>query len=102
MSTTSLSEDALAQLLAASRRWPLLTADEEIALAKRIERGDLVARERLINSNIRLVVSVARRYTNQGHPLADLVQDGMLGLIRGLARDLAPAVTANAICPGAR
>lgn len=79
---TADPSDALAQLLHASRRWPLLTADEEIALAKRIERGDLVARERLINSNVRLVVSVARRYLGQGLPMADLVQDGMLGLIR--------------------
>ena len=79
---TADPSDALGQLLAAARRWPLLTADEEIALAKRIERGDLVARERLINSNVRLVVSVARRYLGQGLPMADLVQDGMLGLIR--------------------
>jgi RNA polymerase primary sigma factor len=63
-------------------RYPLLTADEEIELAKRIERGDLAAKERMINSNLRLVVSNARRYRGLGLPLQDLVQEAMLGLIR--------------------
>ena len=76
------TQDAVAQLLAESRRWPLLTPAEEIELAKRIERGDLEAKDRMINSNLRLVVSNARRYLGQGLPLADLVQEGMLGLIR--------------------
>jgi RNA polymerase primary sigma factor len=61
---------------------PLLEADEEIDLAKRIERGDLVAKERLITSNVRLVVSVARGFQNLGLPLEDVIQDGMIGLIR--------------------
>src|SRR5690242_18201988 len=74
--------ESVDQLLAHSRRYPLLTPDEEIELAKQIERGDLRAKERLINSNLRLVASNARRYQNQGLPLADLVQEGMLGLIR--------------------
>jgi RNA polymerase primary sigma factor len=63
-------------------RYPLLTAQEEIELAKRIERGDLEAKERLINSNLRLVVRFAARYQGHGLPLQDLVQEAMLGLIR--------------------
>ncbi|MGH2833593.1 MAG: sigma factor, partial [Solirubrobacteraceae bacterium] len=74
--------ESVDQLLAHSRRYPLLTPDQEIDLAQRIERGDLHAKELMINSNLRLVASNARRYQNQGLPLADLVQEGMLGLIR--------------------
>src|ERR1700742_73686 len=74
--------EAVDQLLAHSRRYPLLTPAQEIELAQRIERGDLHAKELLVNSNLRLVASNARRYQNQGLPLADLVQEGMLGLIR--------------------
>ncbi|MHB1569837.1 MAG: sigma-70 family RNA polymerase sigma factor [Solirubrobacteraceae bacterium] len=75
--------DAMAQLLAEARRHPLLTPAEEVELAKRIERGDLAAKERLISSNLRLVVSVARHYQVSTHmPLPDLVQEGMIGLIR--------------------
>ncbi len=74
--------ESVDQLLAHSRRYPLLTPAQEIELAKRIERGDLHAKELLVNSNLRLVASNARRYQNQGLPLADLVQEGMLGLIR--------------------
>jgi len=78
----SFIPESVDQLLAHSRRYPLLTPDQEIDLAQRIERGDLRAKELLINSNLRLVASNARRYQNQGLPLADLVQEGMLGLIR--------------------
>ena len=74
--------ESVDQLLAHSRRYPLLTPHQEIELAQRIERGDLHAKELLVNSNLRLVASNARRYQNQGLPLADLVQEGMLGLIR--------------------
>ena len=74
--------ESVDQLLAHSRRYPLLTPAQEIELAQRIERGDLEAKELLVNSNLRLVASNARRYQNQGLPLADLVQEGMLGLIR--------------------
>jgi RNA polymerase primary sigma factor len=74
--------DSLDLLLNASRRYPLLTPNEEIELAKRIERGDLEAKERMINSNLRLVVSQARRYMGSGLSMADLVQEGMFGLIR--------------------
>jgi RNA polymerase primary sigma factor len=63
-------------------RFPLLSATEEIELAKRIERGDVEAKDRMINSNLRLVVSIARKYQGHGLPLGDLIQEGILGLIR--------------------
>jgi RNA polymerase primary sigma factor len=63
-------------------RYPLLTAAEEVELAKRIEKGDMIAKERMINCNLRLVVSIAKRYQTQGITLGDLVQEGVLGLIR--------------------
>jgi RNA polymerase primary sigma factor len=69
-----------------ARRHALLTAAEEIELAKRIERGDLDAKDRMINANLRLVVSQARRYQGHGLPLEDLVQEGMLGLIRAVEK----------------
>jgi RNA polymerase primary sigma factor len=74
--------DALQTFLNQARHYPLLTAAEEVELAKRIEKGDMMAKDRMINSNLRLVVSIARRYQGQGLPLSDLVQEGMLGLIR--------------------
>jgi RNA polymerase primary sigma factor len=64
----------------------LLNAEEEVELAKRIERGDLAAKERMINSNLRLVVSQARRYQGHGLSMEDLVQEGMLGLIRAVEK----------------
>jgi RNA polymerase primary sigma factor len=67
-------------------RWPLLTASEEVELAKRIERGDLQAKERMINSNLRLVVHNARRYTGHGVSLGDLVQEGIIGLNRAVEK----------------
>jgi RNA polymerase primary sigma factor len=63
-------------------QYPLLTAAEEVELAKRIERGDLEAKNRMVNSNLRLVISNARKYQNLGLPLTDLIQEGVLGLIR--------------------
>ena len=63
-------------------RWPLLTAAQEVELAKRIERGDRRAKERMINSNLRLVVHNAKRYAGHGVPLGDLVQEGVIGLNR--------------------
>jgi RNA polymerase primary sigma factor len=74
--------DALQLLLNEARRWPLLTREEEVELAKGVERGDLKAKERLINSNLRLVVANAKRYQGQGLSLLDLIQEGILGLIR--------------------
>jgi RNA polymerase primary sigma factor len=78
--------DSLDHFFAEVRRHPLLTAAEEVELAKRIERGDMTAKDRLVNSNLRLVVSVARKYQGQGLPLSDLVQEGMLGLIRAVEK----------------
>jgi RNA polymerase primary sigma factor len=69
-----------------AKRYPLLTAAEESELAKRIERGDLAAKERMINANLRLVVSQAWRYLGHGLPMEDLVQEGMLGLIRAVEK----------------
>ena len=67
-------------------RYPLLTADEEIKLAKRIEKGDDEARDQMIRSNLRLVVSIAKRYQGRGLSFLDLIQEGMLGLIRGVEK----------------
>jgi RNA polymerase primary sigma factor len=74
--------DSLQLFMNEASRYPLLKAEEEIELAKRIERGDLAAKERLINSNLRLVIKFARRYQGFGLPLQDLIQEAMLGLIR--------------------
>ena len=74
--------DALQLFLNEARRHPLLTKEEEVELAQAVERGELEAKERLINSNLRLVVSNAKRYQGQGLPLLDLIQEGILGLIR--------------------
>jgi RNA polymerase sigma factor (sigma-70 family) len=74
--------DALQLFLREASRYPLLSREEEIELAQRMERGDLEAKERLINSNLRLVVANAKRFQNQGLSLLDLIQEGVLGLIR--------------------
>jgi RNA polymerase primary sigma factor len=78
----SATTDALQLFLSEIGRHRLLTAEEEVSLAKRIERGDRAAKDKMINSNLRLVVSIARKY--QGHQIAllDLIQEGILGLIR--------------------
>ena len=78
--------DALQLFLNEAGRWPLLTKEEEVELAKRIERGDVAAKERMINSNLRLVVSIAKKY--QGHELSllDLIQEGIIGLIRAVEK----------------
>jgi RNA polymerase primary sigma factor len=67
-------------------RHPLLTAAEEVELAKRVERGDRAAKERMINSNLRLVVSIAKRYRGHGLPLGDLIQEGVVGLNRAVEK----------------
>jgi RNA polymerase sigma factor (sigma-70 family) len=74
--------DSFQLFLNQAARYPLLTAEEEVELAQRIERGDLEAKERMINSNVRLVISNARRYQGLGLSMQDLVQEAMLGLIR--------------------
>jgi RNA polymerase primary sigma factor len=77
-----VTTDSLQLFFNAARKYPLLTAAEEVELAQRIEKGDVEAKDRMINSNLRLVVSVARKYQGHGLTLGDLVQEGMLGLIR--------------------
>ncbi len=74
--------DAMSLFLQEVRRYPLLTRAEEVGLAKAIERGDLEAKARLVNSNLRLVISNARKYQGHELPLLDLIQEGILGLIR--------------------
>jgi RNA polymerase primary sigma factor len=78
--------DALQLFLREAGRHPLLTAAQEVELAKRIERGDLGAKDTMIQSNLRLVVSIAKNYRNQGLPFLDLIQEGTLGLIRAVEK----------------
>jgi RNA polymerase primary sigma factor len=78
--------DALQLFLNEAGKWPLLTAEEEVELAKRIERGDHEAKERMINSNLRLVVSIAKRYQGHDLHLLDLIQEGIIGLIRAVEK----------------
>jgi RNA polymerase primary sigma factor len=78
--------DALQLFLNEMGRYPLLTAREEVELAKRIERGDQAAKDRMINSNLRLVVSIAKKYQGHGLSLLDLIQEGIIGLIRAVEK----------------
>jgi RNA polymerase primary sigma factor len=78
--------DALQLFLNEMGRYPLLTAHEEVELAKRIERGDQKAKDRMINSNLRLVVSIAKKYQGHGLSLLDLIQEGIIGLIRAVEK----------------
>jgi RNA polymerase primary sigma factor len=78
--------DALNLFLREVGRRQLLTAAQEVELAKRLERGDLDAKRRMIESNLRLVVSIAKNYRNQGLPFLDLIQEGTLGLIRAVEK----------------
>src|SRR5262245_16805967 len=78
--------DSLSLFLREIGRYPLLTAAEEVALAKRVERGDPAAKERMITSNLRLVVSNAKRYRGHGVPFGDLIQEGTIGLNRAVEK----------------
>src|SRR3989441_8925342 len=80
------STDGLTLFMNRAGRYQLLTAAEEVALAKRIERGDLAAKELMINSNLRLVVSIAKRYQGRGMQLGDLIQEGVIGLNRAVEK----------------
>ncbi len=78
--------DSLQLFLNEVVRYPLLTAQEELILAKRIEMGDAKAKERMITSNLRLVVAVAKRYQGHGLPMLDLIQEGAIGLMRAVEK----------------
>jgi len=78
--------DALTLFMNRAGRFQLLTAAEEVALAKLVERGDAAAKERMINSNLRLVVSIAKRYQGHGLTLLDLIQEGVIGLNRAVEK----------------
>ena len=78
--------DALQLFLREAGRHALLTAAQEVELAKKIERGDMWAKQLMIQSNLRLVVSIAKNYRNQGLPFLDLIQEGTLGLIRAVEK----------------
>jgi RNA polymerase primary sigma factor len=81
-----MTTDSLQLFLNEAARYPLLTAAEEVELAKRIERGDKEAKDRMINSNLRLVVSIAKKYQGHGISLLDLIQEGIIGLIRAVEK----------------
>jgi RNA polymerase primary sigma factor len=78
--------DSLQLFLNEAGRYPLLTAAEEVELAKKVERGDRQAKDRMINSNLRLVVSIAKKYQGHGLSLLDLIQEGVIGLIRAVEK----------------
>jgi RNA polymerase primary sigma factor len=89
IATTSVQEsttDALQLFLREAGRHALLTAPQEVELAKKIESGDMRAKQLMIQSNLRLVVSIAKNYRNQGLPFLDLIQEGTLGLIRAVEK----------------
>ena len=81
-----MTTDSLQLFLNEAGRYPLLTAAEEVELAKRIEHGDKEAKDIMINSNLRLVVSIAKKYQGHGLSLLDLIQEGIIGLIRGVEK----------------
>jgi RNA polymerase primary sigma factor len=82
----AMTTDSLQLFLNEAGRYPLLTAAEEVELAKRIERGDRQAKDTMINSNLRLVVSIAKKYQGHGLSLLDLIQEGIIGLIRAVEK----------------
>ncbi|HSS80172.1 MAG TPA: sigma-70 family RNA polymerase sigma factor, partial [Gaiellaceae bacterium] len=86
MSNYNAPTDSLDRFLRDAGRRPLLTAAQESKLSKLVERGDAVAKQTMIESNLRLVVSIAKKYRNQGLPFLDLIQDGTLGLIRAVEK----------------
>jgi RNA polymerase primary sigma factor len=84
--TVEPSLDSLLLYLRSIGRVALLTAEQEVALAKRIERGDMVAKQRMIEANLRLVVSIAKSYLGRGLTFLDLIQEGSMGLIRAVEK----------------
>jgi RNA polymerase primary sigma factor len=85
-SLASTTTDALQLFLNEAGRYPLLTAAQEVELSKRIERGDKEAKDLMVNSNLRLVVSIAKKYQGHGLSLLDLIQEGIIGLIRAVEK----------------
>ncbi len=85
-STQEMSTDALQLFLKDIGKVGLLTAAREVELAKRIEAGDMRAKQQMIEANLRLVVSIAKRYRNQGLPFLDLIQEGTIGLVRAVEK----------------
>jgi RNA polymerase primary sigma factor len=83
---SALKGSGVELFLAEIGRHPLLNAAEEVALARRVERGDAAAKEQMINANLRLVVSIAKRYRGLGVPFLDLIQEGTLGLNRAVEK----------------
>src|SRR3989344_2744251 len=79
-------DDTVRMYLREIGKFPLLTSEEEIVLAKRLKAGDMRAKHKLVNSNLRLVVSIAKKYTGRGMLFLDLVQEGNLGLIRAVEK----------------
>jgi RNA polymerase primary sigma factor len=86
LATRETSTDALQLFLKEIGRTRLLTAADEVALARRIERGDRNAKQHMIEANLRLVVSIAKNYRNQGLPFLDLIQEGTIGLVRAVEK----------------
>lgn len=84
--TVEPSLDSLRLYLRSIGRVPLLTAEEEVALAKRIERGDMAAKQHMVEANLRLVVSIAKGYLGRGLTFLDLIQEGSMGLIRAVEK----------------
>jgi RNA polymerase primary sigma factor len=82
----AMTTDSLQLFLNEAGRYPLLTAAEEVELAKRIEGGDQAAKDTMVNSNLRLVVSIAKKYQGHGLSLLDLIQEGIIGLIRAVEK----------------
>src|SRR5256884_365972 len=82
----AMTTDSLQLFLNEAGRYQLLTAAQEVELAKLIERGDQRAKDRMINSNLRLVVSIAKKYQGHGLSLLDLIQEGIIGLIRAVEK----------------
>jgi RNA polymerase primary sigma factor len=86
LSIKTVSSDPVRLYFHEMGKVPLLTSVEEVALARRVERGDAAARRKLIESNLRLVVSIAKRHAGRGLPLLDLIQEGNLGLMRAVEK----------------
>src|SRR3954451_5761014 len=84
--TVEPSLDSLRLYLRSIGKVPLLTAAEEVSLAKRIERGDMTAKQQMVEANLRLVVSIAKSYLGRGLTFLDLIQEGSLGLIRAVEK----------------